>query len=61
MEDNEAIKTYLINQIQENLRWLARHTDVDWDVVTASNEPDVHGIRFRDTNRTITTIYEDEA
>lgn len=61
MEDNEAIKTYLINQVQENIRWLRLNTDVTWDVVTASNEPDVHGIRFRDTNHTIKTIYEDEA
>lgn len=56
-----SIESYMINQIRENMRWLVKHTDVAWDIVTAPNEPEVHGIRFRDSVRTLTTIWEDEA
>lgn len=56
-----SIEEHMVNQIRENINWLVKHTDVEWDIVTAPNEPDVSGIRFQDSVRTLTTIWEDEA
>lgn len=54
-----SIEEYLINQIRENLSWLTKNTDVDWDII--QDQRGCHdGIRFQDAYRTIVTIWEDE-